>query len=845
MLDTLLAQLTGRRCFIVFELRQRPGKLDKVPVNASGYDVDAQAPANWLDGPSALALATSMGPGPTGHARGVGIVLHESLGIGCVDVDHCAIRDIAGNVTGWSQFAIEMCGRFPGAGVEISSSGESLHILFSHSRVPKHRTRKKTLAGLEVYTRARFIALTGTAYAGDVRTDHTQALVALIAQYLPEPPAPESGEWTDAPYVGWRGGGTDEQIIHGMRNRRSIASAFGGGASFTDLWDANADVLSRIFPPDPNSRSGLGWNGSSADQALANHVAYATGYDCERTLSLMFQSALRREKWERLENYLVPTILRAVAGKREEAEERARKGHVLLDRAGETFQHAVGGSSVDDPTEPLITVPELPAYPAPPPPPSDTNYPAPPPPPTADDSPIEPEAKTKVAKEPVAGEFIRVSDFPEVFEGNVYVQDINGIVLGTGVIVDQKQFNNRHGGRSFQMTIEGTATDDAWDAFINNKVERMPRADTMTFDPKLPPGHRTVRDGLTCYNSYVPVDVAMAPGDVSLYLEHIRKLYPYGSDPDVAIAYFAALMQFKGHKFAWAPLFQGVPGNGKTFLSKAMERCVGQRYTHHARAKDLGSNFNQAFYGKLLVCIEDVHISENKTSVWEALKPMITAERMEIEGKGTNQVNRDVCFNFIMDSNHKGALRKTADDRRIAPFFAAQQSVGDLLRCGMDDAYFIHLWDWANGGGFTHIAHYLQHYPIPDALNPAGGCRRAPKTTSTEAAIVASRGSVEQEVIEAIDSGAPGFRDGWISSVAFDQLLSSLGKSRMLPREARKQLILDLGYVLHPALPHGRVIQTLTDGSRPQLYLRPEHSAYKLGASEATAMYVQAQAVRA
>lgn len=831
MLDTLLAQCAGLRCFIVCETRPhptKPGKVDKVPVDANGYEVDSQDPRNWLMPEQALARAQA-------EYRYVGIVLHEALGIGCVDVDHCAVRDAEGNVTGWNARAHEICSRFPGAGTEISQSGESLHVFFRHAPIPKHRTRKKTVPGLEVYTRARFIMLTGTAYIGDLRTDHTAGLQRLIADYFPEPPAPEGGEWTDGPYEGWRGGGTDEQIIFGMINRRTAASAFGSAVSFADLWNANADALSQYFPPDSNSKSGLSWNGSSADQALANHLAYATGYDCERTLALMFKSALRRDKWERMDNYLVPTILRAVAGKREEAEERARAGRVLIERAGETFAYD------PPPPPPMVTVGEF-VVPAPP--PADSSAPswAPPPPPPVMTGP---EPIRVFDRNPPAGKFITVSEFPQLFAGHMYVQDVNGIILDNGELVDQKQFNARHGGRVFQMTVDGQSTKHAWEAYIENQVERMPRADTMTFDPRVASGITVERDGLVCFNSYVPIKVPMAEGDVSPYLEHIGKLFPYGSDKEIALCYFAALVQFKGYKFKWAPLFQGVPGNGKTFLSHVMEHCLGARYTHHARASTLGSNFNAAFYGKLLVCIEDVHISENKSSVWEALKPMITAERMEIEGKGLNQVNRDVCFNFILDSNHKGALRKTEDDRRIAPFFAAQQRVTDLIRCGMDRHYFIRLWDWANKqNGFAHVHHYLAHYKIPDALNPATDCIRAPETTSTQAAIIASRGSVEQEVIEAIDSGAEGFRDGWVSSIAFDRLLSQMGRSRMIPREQRKQLLFDLGYELHPNLPAGRVIMTLPDGTRPLLYLRPSHAAYGLAPSEATAAFLTAQGPR-
>jgi hypothetical protein len=177
-----------------------------------------------------------------------------------------------------------------------------------HRPVADHRTRREGLK-LEVYTRRRFILVTGTQGTGNVQTDHTEALQKLIADYLPEPATRHATEWTTEPVAGWSGG-TDEQIIAALRNRVGPHAAFGLGATFSDLFDCNEEVLTRAFP----SSNGKTWDGSAADQALANHIAYGTGYDCERTLRIMFASALARDKWAR-EDYLRRTILTAVAGK--------------------------------------------------------------------------------------------------------------------------------------------------------------------------------------------------------------------------------------------------------------------------------------------------------------------------------------------------------------------------------------------------------------------------------------------------------------------------------------------------------------------------------------------------
>jgi hypothetical protein len=772
----------------------KPGtaKVDKVPIDPrTGYDSDAQDPATWLTAEEASACVMSGVP--------VGLVLSEALGVFCVDLDAALQADGT-----WSPFALEVLGRFPGALLEVSYSNSGLHIFGFHQPIPDHRTRVGGVP-MEVYSRRRFIALTGTHMAGQM-LDHTAALVKLIADHLPEPVATRDAEWTTGPHVGWRGDGTDEQIVRNQLQRASAHATFGGGASFADLWNGNADALARAFPDTTGAKA---YNASAADQALANHLAWATGYDCERTLRLMQASGLKRDKWER-EDYLTRTILTAVAGK--------------IPTRGQDSAGPVNNAP-----------PAAPAGPAPAP---LAGVEIPPPPPAIPEPP--PPIVRGLLPDP--GRTLTSAEQVELFAGCIYIEDMHGMLMPDGDILSQKQFDVHFGNFEFIMRVDGSKpTTSAWDCFTGSHLVRFPRAHGLAFDPSRRAREEIVRDGALFINSWVPIEIPMQPGDPAPFVEHLRKLHPLGDDADILLAYMAALVQYKGRKFQWAPLLQGVEGNGKTFFSLALEQCVGQRYTHHAKAAQLDSRFNSAFYGKLLVTVEDVYISEARASMWETLKPMITNTRMEIEGKGLDKVTRDVCFNFLMNSNHKDAIRKTRNDRRIAPFFGAQQHEADLARSGLTEAYFKRLYNWANGGGWAIIANFLNTYAIPDKWNPAVDCVRAPTTSSTEAALRAGRGSIEQEVAEAIEEGRAGFRGGWVSSMAFDNLLAEIGKAKVLPRNKRAELLEGMGYALHTVFKDGRPAAPLPDGTRPRLYTLP---GVATGLSEADTVraYTDAQA---
>src|SRR5690606_35999815 len=97
----------------------------------------------------------------------------------------------------------------------------------------------------------------------------------------------ESGEndaWTDGPVPQWRGPADDAELIARAMRSQSARALFGGAASFTDLWIGNADKLGQVFPP---QTPGQPYDGSAADLALANHLAYWTGNDCERMARLI------------------------------------------------------------------------------------------------------------------------------------------------------------------------------------------------------------------------------------------------------------------------------------------------------------------------------------------------------------------------------------------------------------------------------------------------------------------------------------------------------------------------------------------------------------------------------
>lgn len=695
----------------------------------------------------------------------------------------------------WSVFAQTMCQAFAGCAIEVSISGRGLHII-GKGHAGLHSCQPPGFPG-GLYTEKRFIALTGTHVVGDAgHAARPEVLNWLVEHYFPA--KPKRGtlgiEWTEGPCTEWRGPTDDDDLIRRALKSQSARSALTGGASFADLWTANGDVLAGAYPADANG-SGE-YNASAADAALAAHLAFWTGRDCARIERLMWRSSLVREKWER-GDYLEPTILGACAVSRD----------VLQDKALAT---------------PSVVVDEEAPY-----------------------SPPE-------SREVLEATYVDVPSQVEMFRDCVYIRGLHRVLTPSGELLRPDAFRVAYGGFMFVLDRQNQRhTNDAWEAFTASQCVRHRQAADTCFRPDLPHGAFVRRDGLELVNLYKPLKIKRIAGDPAPFLRHLSILLPDERDRTILLSYFAACVQYRGRKFRWAPVIQGVEGNGKTLLSLFLAYAVGQKYVHWPKASKLGAQFNGWMYGKLLYCVEDMYLPKGNLDIVEELKPMITGENLEIEGKGVDQTTREICGNFVLNCNSKSAVKKTRNDRRYANFFCAQQAESDLRRDGLDSEYMTDVNDWARGlgahaglgenYGFAVVAEFLTTWAIPPEFNPATHCQRAPVTSSTEEAIAASHSPVEQHIMEAVEEGRPGFRGGWLSSNKVRDLLVEIGM-RMAPAQ-REALILGLRYVRHPGLPGGRPNNpVLPDGGRPVLYVRATHLSLSLTAApQIAAAYEQAQ----
>jgi hypothetical protein len=729
-------------------------KSDKFPIDyRTGRVANAHDSSIWLEENSARAYATLWGAD-----YGIGFVFTANDPYFFLDIDNCLMPDGT-----WSPISQQICSMLSSCYMEVSRSGRGIHV-FGSGKPPAHGCRNDAM-GLEFYEDGRFVALTGINAQGSWDTDASAILPSIVAAYFP-PDASQGSQasWTTSPDPEWYGPADDAELIRRAMQSRSVASAFGNRASFADLWLGDERALRTAYP----DADGRPYDCSAADAALAQHLAFWTGKDCERIRRLMPLSKLARDKWER-EDYLPRTILGAVG----------RQVDVLMDRK----------------------------------------------PPAAPSAPVAPQAPQSAAIE--GNRLLSIGEQMMLFANTVYITDSHRVLVPGGHVLKPDQFRVYFGGYSFMMDHNNERVSrDPWEAYTQSQLIQYPKVNGTCFRPDLPAAFIVERNGQTFVNTYVPIEIARKSGDVKPFLDHLAKVLPDERDATILLAYMAACVQHKGVKFQWAPLLQGVEGNGKTLFTRCVAEAIGRRYTHWPKASKLAKEFNAWMLNKLFFAVEDIYVPDARREVIEELKPMITGgDGLEIEAKGVDQTSADICGNFMFNSNHKDAIKKTGNDRRFCVLFSAQQHEPDLERDGMAGNYFPDLYNWLRNDGYAIVSEFLYTYSIPLELNPALECQRAPISSTTSEAISTSIGSIEQEILEAVAQGLPGFNGGWISSIYLDKLIEGMRLRGKITHNRRKEMLENLGYRWHPTLKDGRVNNTvIPDGGKPRLYIKNDSS---------------------
>ena len=733
----------------------------KIPCSGhTGLACDSTDPRNWM---SYADICVAMMKFP-------GMRLAFALGgkFFLLDGDKCGSPGL------WDQIVHDLNEYVPGALFEVSQSGHGVHWI-GVAAAPIEHSCKNTKLGIELYTDNRFVCL------GDMTTAQGDSgtvvdLTALVRTYFQPGAGKTDVQWSDQPVPEWDGHLDDHELIQAARKSKS-SNVFAGKASFEDLWTANVTVLAGCYPVQNNTAA---YDESSVDGALALHLSFWTGKDCERMLRIMRMcTALTRDKWKRAD-YLKVTVSSAVG------------------LGGDVY----GSGKVPPPIATQGVIAPRPV--------------------------VEPGPMLGAHTGRNSDALIGMIEFRDHFSDWVYLESPHRMLnVSTGNQTTPVAFKARHGGHEYYLgEIDGKAIleKDAFKAYTETRCFDMLKVRDARFRPDLPVSTISTEAGEKYINKYVPHIPARAKGmDVSPFTNQLKRMFPFGDDTLILVSYIAAVVQNPGKKFQWAPVMVGAEGNGKTFVMTCLAEIVGSQFTRAPSPDDLGNKFNAWMDGTLLAVIEEINAKGNH-EIMDAVKVFITNERVEIQPKGVDAYSTLNFVNFILGTNHIDGVPTNDGTRRFCVLVANQMCIDDMHRDFPEPDYFPDLWNWAkHEGGYAAIAEFLLTMEIDERYNPAGNCRRAPKSTTSDQAVAASLGVVEQEIAACVEEEHYGFSGGWVSSKKLDEMLKERGLDKRVPRNGRKAVLESMGYVIHPGLPSGRVNNLISksDG-KPTLYVKKD-----------------------
>ena len=259
-------ELAALRQWICWRLEPDPKgeRPRKVPYDPkTGRKASSTNPETWATLPEAMRAQTKY------LFTGVGFVFTEAGGIVGVDIDHCRNKD--GTFTEAAQAILD---KYPSY-TEISPSGAGLHIFYRG--VMPDKGNKNSATGVEMYASARYFTMTGNRLEGtpEVIADGAQALPWIHENYI----ARKQVRKRKAKKAARRVVLSDEQVLEKARTAQNAED-------FTVLWEGRwQDKFA---------------SQSEADLALCCALAFWTGRDKEQMDRLFRQSALFREKWDKV-----------------------------------------------------------------------------------------------------------------------------------------------------------------------------------------------------------------------------------------------------------------------------------------------------------------------------------------------------------------------------------------------------------------------------------------------------------------------------------------------------------------------------------------------------------------
>jgi len=329
--------------------------------------------------------------------------------------------------------------------------------------------------------------------------------------------------------------------------------------------------------------------------------------------------------------------------------------------------------------------------------------------------------------------------------------------------------------------------------------------DGIGYLPMLEKGTHII-DGDTILNTYdhtsVPnaADTFTDAGEdaIDTIERHLKMICVTDQHKDMLMMWIAHQVQYPGKLLGWAPLIQGIPGCGKSFIGELVRTLLSDKNVGTVSPTQVSSDFNGFAAGVCVNILEEISIKgHNRYEVTNALKPLLTDRMIQINEKKVKPYRTLNTANYILFTNDKNAIPIDDNDRRYWVLFAPFIDFEDFeSRVKGDSAeYFEKLFNT-----LSQQAQIRKFFEILTITPEFKAMKRAPMTDDKLSMIATEESMLDglDEVSDMIEEGGMYYCSEVVSSAdLFDDLSQKQGGITMLT--SKRNLILKrLGYTQMP-----------------------------------------------
>lgn len=261
-----------------------------------------------------------------------------------------------------------------------------------------------------------------------------------------------------------------------------------------------------------------------------------------------------------------------------------------------------------------------------------------------------------------------------------------------------------------------------------------------------------VQPGVMTINLYRPPCIAHTPGDVSLWLDHIKLLYGEEATNHL-IRWMAHRVQRPHEKINHAIVLGGGQGIGKDSILEPLRSAVGDWNFSEVSPQQVLGRFNSYLKSTVLRISEARDLGDSdRFAFYDHCKSFIASppSTLRIDEKHRAEYYLINTTAVVVTTNHRDGIYLPEDDRRHFCCWS------EKTKEEFSEDYFNRLWRFIGHGGREAVAQFLATRDL-SSFNPK---KPPPKTEAFHQTVNTNRSSVDAELADALDAAGSIGEDG-------------------------------------------------------------------------------------